>query len=423
LLEIAYCKFCSVLCSSNMPRLKYSSWRNCPPRAAVGKPSAIYGTHDHLILIMGRIADFAARDRDRKLKQVEANGGRWIPPKKGSSSVSSPPSQQQNPSNGANGHSTTTPPSSPSPPPFYGMAPLPTNIVMPPSYANIGFSTPNPSCSSSDDTSSDLSYQSEVALAEWNQMYQALQELEHHFGPAFQPLPADVQPIGMTPFGEAIHFASMEIACIWALYYSAHIVALRSHPDMSPYVMVAAGFSAPQTAWFAQQIGRIAAAMMPGELKHPLNPSIGATLCEVTIPLFVAGIQYKDRAQRDWLVRRARELEGLTAWASIGMIAQGCETAWTKTAAAGRGPPYVPSAEASSMTTSWERVGPSGTQVSEELRPPGAMDRLRHVYPERQGSVDEDSARSPGSVVEESGLRAQWAVGLLGGHLVDEVDK
>ncbi|TVY13049.1 hypothetical protein LARI1_G009242 [Lachnellula arida] len=59
--------------------MAYDSWSHCPPRAAPGRLNATYGTFDHVILLMGRVADFAAKDIKRKRKQIRANGG-WRPP-------------------------------------------------------------------------------------------------------------------------------------------------------------------------------------------------------------------------------------------------------------------------------------------------------------------------------------------------------
>jgi len=136
-------------------------------------------------------------------------------------------------------------------------------------------------------------------------------------------------------------YTSYNISVIWALYYAAHIVALRGHPFMPPFAHVAAAIAAPQTSEYSNIIGRIAAGMMTESVRHPLNPSVGATYCEVAMPLFIAGIQYTDLAQREWVVARTHEVEELTGWASVGMIGQGCERAWIKAAAAGMGPPYT----------------------------------------------------------------------------------
>jgi hypothetical protein len=50
--------------------------------------------------------------------------------------------------------------------------------------------------------------------------------------------------------------------------------------------------------------------------------------------------QYQDSAQRSWLVQRCYDIKRLTGWQTGRAIAMGCESAWVKTAEAGRGPPY-----------------------------------------------------------------------------------
>src|SRR6266571_7993391 len=85
LAEIDFCEYSCLRFSDYLVRrssgysMDYSRWSDCPPRAPMGRADAIYATHDHVILILGRIADFAAKDRERKIKAVEANGGQWRP--------------------------------------------------------------------------------------------------------------------------------------------------------------------------------------------------------------------------------------------------------------------------------------------------------------------------------------------------------
>lgn len=45
--------------------------------------------------------------------------------------------------------------------------------------------------------------------------------------------------------------------------------------------------------------------------------------------------------ERHWLIRRLHDIGRLTGWQSARQIADGCESAWTKAAALGRGPPYL----------------------------------------------------------------------------------
>jgi hypothetical protein len=71
-----------------------------------------------------------------------------------------------------------------------------------------------------------------------------------------------------------------------------------------------------------------------------LSPFLGAVLTESTLSLFFAGITFRDPRQREWLITRLLETDKRTGWASAGIIAKGCETAWEKAAEMGRGPPY-----------------------------------------------------------------------------------
>src|SRR4051812_45818555 len=70
----------------------------------MGRPDAVYGTHDHLIILLARIAEFNARDRRRKIKIMEANGGQWRP---------SPGMQMPSPPGGPGPQSASPPPANP----------------------------------------------------------------------------------------------------------------------------------------------------------------------------------------------------------------------------------------------------------------------------------------------------------------------
>ncbi|QDS69781.1 hypothetical protein FKW77_010331 [Venturia effusa] len=400
--------------------LDFARWSDCPPRASMGRPDAVFGTHDHLFLLLGRIADFAARDRPRKLKWVEANGGQWrphpdmkMPPKpprptgpgsspQGPSQVSpqagtpqfnqmrSPPqfNQQGQPSQGH-------PPTMPT---FYGMAPLPTTPRMPTSYQTRGCnSTPSPQSDTSD---YDLAAATQSAVEEWMQIKSSLNIFRSHFGPLYQPLNAGEFPPVHTPFGPAIMYRSHDIANLWALYYMAYIIALRSHPHMPPAAMMAAGIQAQQTAEFAKTIGQIAGGIIPPTFAQELNPNLGAALCEISMPLFFAGVQYQDAAQRHWLVSNIRNIEARTGWASVGMIAQGCETSWVKAFEAGRGAP-------------WERTK---QEWHVDLRSSAKDNRItrENASPTGDGGpMDEADMTDRRWASKNPGTRVHWALGLL----------
>ncbi|RMX87107.1 hypothetical protein D0868_15039, partial [Hortaea werneckii] len=171
-------------------------------------PDAIYGTFDHLILLLGRIADFAARDRPRKLKQIDVNGGSWrpapgmdiprppqpaAPPTPHSAHANLPPQAQAG----------FPPQSTPTMPSFYGMAPPPRqNVQMPSSYAPLnGIHTPQ---RSPPNDSMDLNEATQAALKEYGEIRAALHTFAASLGEAYQPLPPEYQPIIDSPFGSAL---------------------------------------------------------------------------------------------------------------------------------------------------------------------------------------------------------------------------
>lgn len=480
----------------------------------MGRPDAIYGTHDHLILLFARLADFNARDRKRKIKVMEANGGQWRPPPgmnmpsppgpppaqsvpqhannpnaaymhHGATQGQVPMPQQQGrppvdpsafaygqgpspnaafnhgqipqgfpgyqeggnapPFAGAGQHSTLpmhmaqgqtgtspnfrherafneaspnapysmqaaamasasgqVPPQQTGPPPggpppsmptFYGMGPFPTTVNMPSSFGPS--STPSPKSESSE---YDLDAAMQAAIGEWSAIKAALNTFESHLGPHFQPMPADVHPATMTPFGPALFYRSHDVGIIWAMYYMALIILHRSHPSMPPAAMMAAGVAARQTAQYATRIGQVVGGVAPPVMgpELTLSPNLGACLCEASLPLFFAGVQYSDPTQRAWLVNLLRNVEARTGWKSIGMVAQGCETAWEKAAAMGRGPPYT------------RRLDNWHVQSAED---PRVKRIISGAYPSLAEDGGEESAAAR---LDIQGTRVHWAMGVLG---------
>ena len=65
--------------TGNRLLIPYDRWIHVPPRAPIGRPDLMHGTSDHVLLLLGRVADFAWRDQKRKRQAAEANGG-WRPP-------------------------------------------------------------------------------------------------------------------------------------------------------------------------------------------------------------------------------------------------------------------------------------------------------------------------------------------------------
>ena len=379
--------------------MPYDRWDHCPPRAPIGKLDAVYGTMDHLVLVMARIVDFAAKDQRRKSKAVEANGGQWRPPpgmfpSQSSSGLpqSGPPLQPQVSSTERTNNSTTnssshSPPSGQGGSPMYGMIPPTGPVRMPAGFVQ----GPRDNVLSNNLSSEEIELEAAIreAEAEWNELRNALDIFEDSLGPDYQPLsPEHMQPLP-TPFGSALYYRTYSISCIWTIFYMGRIIAARVHPSMPPAMIVAAGIAAPRTAEWAILIGRICAGLQPVSTSNPLNPSLAAGLIESTLGLFFAAVQFRDAAQRGWTITKLRDIARLTGWQSSAAIAAGCEMSWVKTYEAGRGPPYT-----------------------RTMEPTARDDRVAGRRPWAEGVPPKDS-NDRRFITVNAGTRVHWALGLL----------
>jgi len=187
----------------------------------------------------------------------------------------------------------------------------------------------------------DLQVATAAALEEYGKIRAALKAFVAALsGDAFQPLDADCNPQLDTPFGPALFYRSYDIGCLWSMYNMCEIIAIRSHPHMHPAAHAAAGLAAKDTAFYANEIGRIAAGIVPGPANEPLNPTLGSSLCESCMPSFFAAIQYQRPDQRHQTIMRIYGIAVRTGWGSAELIGKGIETSWVKAGEMGRGPPY-----------------------------------------------------------------------------------
>lgn len=338
-------------------RLDLSRWTDCPPRASFNNPEAVYGSWDHLTILLARIGEFVATDRQRKLEVVQANGGAWRPAPDmqtgdirhdsattDSTAASSPAKHPELGSTlgvgGGHAPAGATPVI-----PFYGMAPAPAGTPsMPASYQppNDQAQATNLPDFSVPDVTQDLALATEQAIEEWNKIKAAADIFASALGPMFQPLGSEYQIPQDSPYGPVLFYRSWDISCVWAVYHLCLIVLIRGHPHMPPAAHMAAGVAAHQTHDIALRIGRIAAGVpMPPE-EQSLNPHLAAALSDFAVPLFFAGIQYQASDQRMWLLNHLYAVDRRAGWATARRIAEGCQTAWVKQAAAGRGPPHEP---------------------------------------------------------------------------------
>ncbi|KAK2612581.1 hypothetical protein QQS21_001352 [Conoideocrella luteorostrata] len=285
--------------------MEYEEWTQCPPRAPLSSISAIYGTYDHLILLLGRLASFTSKDLSRKRKAFRAKGGSF----RGGSS----PSQ------------------------FPGIVPTLGKF-----HAPMGFTAPTTYSDESDSPGDSATPESdELAEQEWESIRQAFEIFENHLDSRFKPLNSEYADRKDTPFGTALQYRTYSVAGIWMNYYMGLIHLYRSRPNMPPAAMQAAGMAAPSTAGYAIQIGRIAAGLTDDcSQKKDISTTLAAALIESCFCTFVAAVQLQDNNQRCWVIQRVYDIARLTGWQTARKIAIGCESAWIKVAQLGHGPEY-----------------------------------------------------------------------------------
>lgn len=384
--------------------MPYSMQCQSPPRAGIGRIDAIYGSADHLWLLLARVTDFGYRDRKRKLRALRAAVTEWRPtpgmfkfmgrfsrgdPSKmkgppgaapggspphgppggppSSSSVSPRGSGPPSDSSGGSPGQRAGPPA-PDGPPMYGMMPPQGPVRLPSGFVD-GRHDRRES-PEGDEASDDFTYTE--AEREWEEILVAMDTFAEALGRDFEPLPADVTQSISTPFGPALQYRTHTIAVVWGFYYACCILLKRLHPSMPPAMMMAAGVAASTTTDYAQIIGRIT-----GGIYYPqrynleagsLSPTLGSSLTEMTMPIFFAAVQYMDPAQRGWTVAKLRDVSRLTGWKTSDAIAGGCEKAWIVAAKHGRGPPYVRSFDTDHQRAPHVSVDTTSSQVLVEFR-------------------------------------------------------
>ena len=174
-------------------------------------------------------------------------------------------------------------------PSFAGMLPDIRKASLPRGFSPSSEDSPPPN---SDEGDERLSEQTTKAEEEWNGIRSVFGMFEQHLGQDFAPLgPGYAQEI-LSPFGPAIQYRTYGIALMWLTYYMGLIVCHRSHPSMPPSAMMAAGFAAQQTGFFANTIGRISAGITADTSSATrVNIGTGAALNDSSFALFVAGVQ------------------------------------------------------------------------------------------------------------------------------------
>lgn len=293
------------------PRMEYSRWTDCPPRAPIGQISAIYGSFDHLLLLLGRVTDFAVRDRSRKVKASASRSGE------------------------AARRARKTPQA----PTFFGISSAGASAPMPSAYQP---STPLGEFNVANEGDiTDLNATTKQALDDWTSIKTALNTYASMLGENFQPLSDEYNQPLSTPFGKALFYRTSEIGCLWAIYNMTLIIAHRSHPHMPPQVDDATINAGVETRQYSYDIARIAAGMVLPSYNQTMNPIQGAAFCEICLPLYFAAVQFQNAMQREWLISRLEETEKRYGYAMAATISQGCQAAWQKAYKSGKGHPYM----------------------------------------------------------------------------------
>ena len=300
-----------------MNSLPLDRWADCPPRGEIGDKNAVYASHDYLMLLLGRIASFAANDRPRKIKIEKM---RYATTQAGPQQPSPVTPQARSPE-------------------FYGMAPTSGPPQLPRAYGTEKIqSVRNDKYLNS--SPSRLQSATQKAHQDWNELHAACDVFESRLGADFAPLtPAEVQPFP-TPFGESCQYLSYEIATLWLVYYMTVIFLIRAHPSKPPASYVSVGVSARETTWYANEIGRVAAGINPPGVQSPKHFKFLGAYTGSVVPLFFAGVQYQAAPQRFWVVQRLHEIARTCGWTTSETCANGCETAWLRAAQLGHGAPW-----------------------------------------------------------------------------------
>ncbi len=172
-----------------------------------------YGTFDHLLLLLGRMTNFASRDlvRKRRAKKPDPNAPRGP---------------------GGPGQS---------PPMFPGLVPSSGNVTIP-----TGFSPPRePSPPLSDVAEDqDIEASTAAALQEWGGYSPRVRSVPRQPRARFRASRSRPGHRRGDTFGPSRMYRTYSIAGIWMNYFMGLIALYRAHPSMPPIAMVAAGITA-----------------------------------------------------------------------------------------------------------------------------------------------------------------------------------
>lgn len=400
--------------------LPFRDWKFLHPRGRIGSTANLHATMDHLWLILGRLADFGAKDRPRKLRKMAAIGGSWIP-EPGFMSAPATSSEAHNADNRANSQKpashtgdpranegrTRAPQAPPQlskakkpPPLFFGMMPPPK---IPPSMLSSFHITDtalcagkSPSPPDTDLTDPNLTSATEAALKEHDAITAAFGIWINALGPDFAALPPRPNT-GHRLFGAIRHYSDPVLACVWSLYHLGKILLRRYHPYSPPAMMMSASVNRAFTKADAEAIASINMGLLERQAElasaGSINPTLVAALQELSFPVMFAAVQFEQAAQRTWVLDSLLDLAKYSGWRTSFSIASGLEAAWQAQGGYQR---------TLGSRTPYDTTGPNQKSLSGELnQTPEEEHRSRFVKHDRR------------LIDRFSDLRAFWAIGLL----------
>lgn len=177
---------------------------------------------------------------------------------------------------------------------------------------------------------------------EWQKIQIALDFFEHCLGPEWQPLPHDFVPPRASPFGPCLQYRLYSIACIWATYYAARIVASRVQPSTPPTAILGTYNPGTETNIWASLVGRVCCGLEIPLRGQSIQPSLSAALKDISFGLFIAGVQYRDEDQRRYTVDTLRAISEATGFELSASFAATCEANWDMMADAEKDPAFNP---------------------------------------------------------------------------------
>ncbi|KAF2790459.1 hypothetical protein K505DRAFT_364699 [Melanomma pulvis-pyrius CBS 109.77] len=178
------------------------------------------------------------------------------------------------------------------------------------------------------------------AVEDWSQIHSQLVGFINLLGPSFQPLGHASKSGPLSTFGPSLTYGTHASANLWVQIHMAHLVLQRSHPDL-PNRTDAIMLSTSETRNHASLIGKIVAGLIPQEDTRPVSPVLQGILVEITMPLFIAAMQYQDHAARAWALEAFGTIGNCTGWKFAKEASSAVQHLWERASDMGRGPPWT----------------------------------------------------------------------------------